>query len=110
MKKAVFREKAYIDMNTCYLNSKEPGVSRWDEVKIFLNLMERPDQCPGIQETTKARRQRKQLILVFTCINTSKSSTLYMRRVYSTESQSYITIKVLTKLVICSCFFFLKFP
>lgn len=88
------------------LNSKEPEVSRWDEVKIFLNLMERPDQCPGIQETTKARRQRKQLILVFTCINTSKSSTLYMRRVYSTESQSYITIKVLTKLVICRYFFF----
>lgn len=91
------------------LNSKEPEVSRWDEVNIFLNLMERPEQCPGIQEITKARRQRKQLILVFTCINTSKSSTLYMRRVYLTESQSYITIKVLTKLVICRYFFFLSF-
>lgn len=62
------------------LNSKEPEVSGWDEVKIFLNLMVRPEQCSGIQEITKARRQKKKKpsknsILVFTCINTSKSST-----------------------------------
>lgn len=61
------------------LNSKEPEVSRWDEVKIFLNLMVRPEQCSGIQEITKARRQKKNptknSILVFTCINTNKSST-----------------------------------
>lgn len=37
------------------LNSKEPEVSGWDEVKIFLNLMVRPEQCSGIQEITKAR-------------------------------------------------------
>lgn len=42
------------------LNSKEPAeVSRWDEVKIFLNLIVRPEQCSGIQEITKARRQKK---------------------------------------------------
>lgn len=61
------------------LNSKEPEVSRWDEVKIFLNLMVRPEQCFGIQEITKARKTNKKpsknSIRVFTCINTSKSST-----------------------------------
>uniref|UniRef100_K1QJV8 Protein FAM221A n=1 Tax=Magallana gigas TaxID=29159 RepID=K1QJV8_MAGGI len=39
--------------------NKEPQVSRWDEVKIFLNLMVRPEQCSEIQEITKARRQKK---------------------------------------------------
>lgn len=61
------------------LNSKEPEVSRWDEVKIFLNLMVRPEQCSGIKEITKARKTKKppqkNSILVFTCINTNKSST-----------------------------------
>lgn len=62
LQKAVFREmRIYININSFnfILNSKEPEVSRWDEVKIFLNLMKRPEQCPGIQEITKARRQRK---------------------------------------------------
>lgn len=61
LQKTVIIEKRRIDMNIFkfILNSKEPEVSRWDEVKIFLNLMVRPEQCSGIQEITKARRQKK---------------------------------------------------
>lgn len=60
LQKTVIIEKRRIDMNIFkfILNSKEPEVSRWDEVKIFLNLMERSEQCSGIQEITKARRQK----------------------------------------------------
>lgn len=67
------------------LNSKEPEVSGWDEVKIFLNLMVRPEQCSGIQEITKART--------------------YLHAVYSIESRSHN--KVLITLVVSS-FFFMK--
>ncbi|XP_078318114.1 uncharacterized protein LOC144620629 isoform X2 [Crassostrea virginica] len=32
--------------------SKEPELTFWDEVKIYFNLMERPEPCPGNEELT----------------------------------------------------------
>ncbi|XP_061171826.1 uncharacterized protein LOC133181283 [Saccostrea echinata] len=36
-----------------YFYCKEPELSYWDEVKIYLNFMKRPDPCPGNEEVTK---------------------------------------------------------
>ncbi|XP_062596032.1 uncharacterized protein LOC134257426 [Saccostrea cucullata] len=33
-----------------YFYCKEPELSYWDEVKIYLNVMERPAPCPGDEE------------------------------------------------------------
>lgn len=87
------------------LNSKEPEVSRWDEVKIFLNLMVRPEQCSGIKEITKARKTKKKPHKKLNSRIYMHKHKQYMRRVYSIESRSHN--KVLITLVVCS-FFFMK--